>query len=177
MKPHITYEQARELLRYDPETGVFTWRAERRMGRTGKGALIASPGDVAGGPMKSTGYRQIVVVGRHYLEHRLAFLWMTGAWPKGQVDHRNGDRTDNRWENLRDVAQPINAQNLRRARADSATGVQGVGYQKRGARHKRYVARIRINGKSKTIGYFATAEEAHVVYLTHKRALHAGCTI
>lgn len=177
MKPHVTHEQARELLNYDPGTGVFTWKVERRMGRTGKGRLIASPGDVAGGPMKSTGYRQIVVAGRHYLEHRLAFLWMTGEWPTGQVDHLNGMRVDNRWVNLRDVSQAINTQNLRKARVDSNTGVQGVAYFKHGKRKKRFVAKVATDGQSKFLGYFATPEEAHEVYLKHKRALHVGCTI
>ena len=174
MKPVITHEQLRALLDYSPEAGSFLWKVDRRMGRTGKGFLISKAGDVAGGVCKDRGYRQIVVMARHYLEHRLAFFWMTGGWPTGEIDHINGDRQDNRWGNLRDVPQAINKQNLRRARSDSRTGVQGVQFNKR---KQQYVARVTTNGKCKSLAYFATSGQAHQAYVRNKRADHAGCTI
>lgn len=170
----MTQEELRALLEYEPDTGAFRWKVDRRMGRTGKGHLISKAGAIAGGISKGTGYRQIVVLTKHYLEHRLAHFWMTGKWPEGQVDHINGNRQDNRWINLRDVPENINKQNLRRARSDSKTGIQGVNFN---PRKNKFVARIRTGGHQQTIGYFDCAQAAHSAYLYAKRALHEGCTI
>jgi hypothetical protein len=79
----------RELLSYDPKTGMFTWRI--------RSARRVHIGDVAGG-VNGRGYLTIRVDGRQYLAHRLAFLHMTGSWPKKEhIDHINMDRADNRW--------------------------------------------------------------------------------
>lgn len=106
--------------------------------------------------------------------HRLAIRLMTGEWPAVglDVDHINGVRTDNRWANLRVVTHKANIENQRGPRADNSSGVLGV-YWDRG----KFRARIRVEGKSKHLGRFATAEAAHQAYLTAKRELHAGCTI
>lgn len=168
------YELIAPILGYEPESGRFFWKEDRRMGKTGKGHLVAKARQNAGGIAADTGYVQIRVAKKKRFGHRLAFLLMTGAWPKGQVDHMNGNRSDNRWANLRDVPQRVNAQNLRAARSDNKLGVMGVQlHQGKG----KYVARIRSNGRSKCLGYFDTKDQAHAVYLKAKRALHVGCTI
>lgn len=88
----LTQERLKELLTYEPATGVFRWR-ERR-GNQGGGCV--APGDEAGSVYKN-GYRMIGVGGRRYGAHRLAFLYMTGAFPPAEVDHINGVPADNRW--------------------------------------------------------------------------------
>lgn len=104
--PELTQEIVRELLDYNPETGVFTWRPrDRKWFNTDRiwnswNAKLA--GKPAGTPHRS-GYIWIGLNGKLLAAHRLAFLWMAGAWPTRQVDHRDRDRANNRWTNLRDA--------------------------------------------------------------------------
>lgn len=159
---HITAARLRELLTYDPETGAFTNRVKR--------SRKVVPGEPAGG--LRCGYVAIRLDGRLYQAHRLAWLYMTGAWPAADVDHINGDRADNRWVNLRDVPHQANMQNQRRPRSDNKTGFLGV--------HRigdRFGAQIKGPRGWLGLGYFATPEEAHAAYLKAKRELHEGCTI
>lgn len=153
----------RKLLDYDPATGVFVWRVRQ--------SYRINVFDVAG-YIGVQGHRRIGVLGHLYWAHRLAWLYMTGAWPS-EIDHINGDRADNRWSNLRSVTRLINNQNLRRARWDSGTGIMGVGRRRSG----KFQAQIRLNGRRLHLGYFSTADAAHAAYLKAKRELHPGCTI
>lgn len=159
----IDQKKLKELLSYDPATGVFTWRVSMN-GRT-------QAGDVAGS-FDVNGYRRIGVNRRSHKAHRLAWLYMTGEWPKAEIDHRNGSRADNRWINLRESDPILNAQNQRKAQSDSTTGFLGVSPLK-----GRFLARIKAGGKRKNLGTFSTPEQAHAAYLKAKRELHAGCTI
>lgn len=163
MTPEITRAEALELLAYDSDTGTFRWRADRGRG--------VKAGDVAGTD-HNRGYRRIHIKDRPYLAHRLAFLLMTGAMPAGDVDHINGVRDDNRWSNLRDVSNGVNAQNQRKARSDSETGLLGVSPYR-----GQFRAQIRVNGKVRNLGLFDSPEVAHKVYLAHKRILHPGNTL
>src|SRR5215467_8628570 len=96
----IDATRVREVLDYDFETGRFTWRVKRTR---------VTVGDLAG--CLDAGRYKIRISGRNYWAHRLAFLWMTGEWPQGEVDHKNGNPTDNRWSNLRDATRPQNQHN------------------------------------------------------------------
>jgi len=158
----LTSECLKELLHYDPETGVFT-----RL----RNSSHAKKGQVAGCRNK-VGYLVFWVGGTLYLAHRIAWLYMTGDWPKFEIDHKDGDRANNAIVNLRDVPRAINQQNSRRPRADSSTQVQGVGKV-----NGRYRARVRTNGVERLIGRFDTPEEASAAYLEAKRLAHEGCTI
>lgn len=173
----ITAEELRSLVNYDPETGIFTWKVDRRMGRTGKGKLVAAAGKPMGDRTASHNYPQVNIRKNVYLLHRLAFLYMTGEWPKGHVDHKDGGRGNNSWENLRDVPQRVNNQNLRLARVDSNLGVQGVYFDRHGKKIKRFRSCVTVDGTVHRLGYFSTPEEAHEAYVTAKRKLHEGCTI
>jgi hypothetical protein len=148
----------REALRYNPETGVFT-RVDERARHVVAGCVHA-------------GY-VVIKIGRvGYRAHRLAWLYVYGEWPSGQIDHINGVPTDNRLSNLR-VANPReNAQNRRSARKDNASGIMGVRLQK-----GRWRARINVDGKSVSLGMFSTAQEAGDAYLAAKREHHTFCTI
>ncbi len=159
----ITQKRLRELLRYDPETGEFTWRVWRPNG--------VKPGDPAGN-VDTQGYRVICAGDRTHKAHRLAWLWMTGEWPTDTIDHINGVKSDNRWLNLRSASRSLNKQNMRQARSDSATGLIGA-FPWRG----KFKSAINAGGRRIHLGYFATAAEAHAAYVTAKRRLHEGCTI
>lgn len=158
----VSAEQLRRLFSYDPSTGVFV-----RLVPSGR----AAAGRVAGTP-HSEGYLTIRVGGRKHFVHRLAWLYMTGKWPLGRIDHRNADRTDNRWSNLRDVDAVINGQNRRAANIDSHTGLLGVTRNGKG-----FLARISAGGKQVCLGTRPTAEKAHEAYLEAKRRLHQGSTV
>jgi hypothetical protein len=144
----LTAERLRELLAYDPETGVFTRRVQAARGR-------GRAGDVAGW-VEPDGYVRIRLDGRKCRAHRLAWLYMTGKWPNDQIDHINGRTGDNRWVNLRAATHSENQCN-RPLQLNNSTGYKGV-YPYRGA----WRARIKKGGRFIHIGTFATAEAAHV---------------
>jgi hypothetical protein len=154
----LTQVRLRELLNYDPNTGIFQWRVDRWRIKAGETA----------GCLKTAGYVYIRVDGGQYLASRLAWLYMTGEWPVNTIDHRNGDTADNRWDNLR--AADHSQQNAnRRGRVDSLSGVKGVRYD---ARVGRWRARIKKNGKEQSLGSFATAADAQAAYARRARELH-----
>lgn len=159
----LTAQRLRELLDYNAETGAFTNRV-RRGGR-------AMPGPVIGTPKKS-GHLRICIDRRYYLLHRLAWIYVHGDWPKQDIDHINGDPSDNRIANLRDVTPQVNAQNQRKANPTSTTGIMGAGVSR-----GRFRARIRVGGQRLSLGFFGTADEAAAAYLDAKRELHPGCAI
>lgn len=150
----LTAARLRELLEYDPDTGVFTWR---------------SNGRVAGCPTGNYGRTQITVDGVARYAARLAWLYVHDEWPAGQVDHINGDRTDHRIANLRVLTNAQNKQNTRRAYANNGSGLLGVHHDKRNGRWR---ARIMVDGRSRSLGYHDTPEEAHAAYLRAKAELH-----
>ena len=147
----LTQERLKELLEYDPETGDFWWRVDYG-GRTHKG-------DYAG-KHNTDGYLQIGVDCRLYMAHRLAWLYMTGEWPSGEIDHINRKRDDNKWENIREATNGQNRANSKLAR-NSTSGFKGVSWY---PRYNKYLTRIMFNEKSTHIGYFASPEEAARAY-------------
>lgn len=152
---------------YCPELGLFWSKVSAGPRRIG---------DVFDGVNKD-GYLRICVKGVQYPAHRLAFVFMQGALPdyKLDVDHINGNRLDNRWENLRVVSRQVNIQNQHWATPRNKTsGLLGVTWDK--AKGKWYAC-IWVNGRTLSLGRHTTAEDAHVAYIEAKRRLHAGCTI
>lgn len=165
----LTAARLREVLHYEPLTGVFT----RRIDVVGAhGAVRFRAGEVAG-CADARGYRKIGIAQCRYQAHRLAWLYMTGSWPAKNIDHIDGDGLNNRFANLRDVAQGVNVQNRQRVSARNATGLLGAYRSKLGYT----TAKIVADGRRIYLGSFATAEEAHAAYLEAKRKLHEGCTI
>lgn len=107
--------------------------------------------------------------------HRAAWVIYYGKYPDGVIDHIDGDKKNNRIENLRCVSVSVNTQNQRSAMRHNKCGFLGVTHEKQTGKFK---AAINIGlGKSKTLGRFNTAEEAHAAYVNAKRVYHAGCTI
>lgn len=142
---NITRERLGELLSYDPETGVFTRLVHRGSERAGS---------MAGSPTPD-GYLQITVDRRVYRVHRLAWFYMTGEWPKNQIDHIDLNRTNNRWSNLRDATNAQNNAN-KRIPVTNTTGFKGV----RRDRGDKYRAEVRFNGKKISINGLDTPERA-----------------
>lgn len=155
----------REILHYDPDTGVFRWMVDI--------ARRSRAGDEAGG-LNAQGYRKIKIYGRVYACHRLAWAWMTGEWPEVLVDHRDGVKSNCRWLNLRLATEQVNAENRRAAHAGSVSGLLGVSFHRRA---KKWRAGIESGGKFYHLGHHDTPELAHAAYVAAKRRLHAGCTI
>lgn len=155
---NLTAERVRELFTYDPATGLFTRRVSRR--------ATAKAGDIAG-YVKPSGYRSIWI-GANYMAHRLAWLYVYGKWPAGQIDHINRVRDDNRIANLRIVTHGQNMEN-RKVQRNNTSGYTGV-YPDRGGR--RWQARISSNGRWLYLGYFKTPELAHAAYCAAVARLH-----
>jgi hypothetical protein len=146
----ISIQVARSLWDYNPETGEITWRVTRNA----HGGRVA-PGVVAG--TRKDGYVQLCTSGRQYRAHRVAWLLMTGDHPPFDmdIDHVNGNRSDNRWSNLRLATRSQNNTNRRTAKTSS--GVNGV-YQ-RGDTGK-WHARVTVNYRVIHLGQFDTKDEA-----------------
>ena len=160
----LTPERARELVSYDPETGIFRHLKPRQR---------ITVGSQAGSP-NSNGYLCLMLDGVLYKAHRLAWLMTYGYWPIQHIDHINGLKTDNRLINLRDVSHQVNMQNMNKPRSNNkSSGVQGVAIAPKSGK---CIARICIAGKMQHIGCFDSVEEAREAYLRMKRQHHIGFT-
>lgn len=158
----LTQERLKELLSYDPETGVFVW-------------LTQPPnkikiGDVAGATRRD-GYRSIKIDQKQFTAHRLAWLYMTSAFPPDQIDHIDRNPTNNRFVNLRAVTQSENMHNLGKYKCNKS-GYKGVTYEKC---RKKWYASIKTNNVQKNLGRFSTPEEASAAYLAAQRIYHPTC--
>lgn len=151
----VSVSHLKKILDYNPETGIFTWliRPRRR---------ACSP--VAG--TISLGYRRICIKQHHYSAHQLAWLYVTGQWAGGEIDHINGVKDDNRWVNLRKADRQTNQANSK-IRVSNKTGFKGAGSPLAGRR--KFPARITVNYKTLWLGSFDTAQEAHDAYLAAAR--------
>jgi len=154
----LTQERLKEVLDYNPETGVFVWRVS-------KGPCKA--GSVAGNA-HITGYVLIAIDGKKHRAHRLAWLYVHGVWPDKDIDHINRIRTDNRIANLRDVSKSENQWNSS-ARCDNTSGYLGVCWHKQ---RSKWHAQIRVCEKRLHLGYFNTLEAANAAYMAAKEKLH-----
>lgn len=154
----ITQERLKELLDYDPGTGLFT----RRIGRGGEAA-----GSVAG-TTNNDGYVRIHIDKKLYRAHRLAWLYIHGEFPPNQIDHINRQRSDNRIENLRPSTQRENNQNQSKPRSNTS-GVVGVHWYKRIGKWQAY---IMLNKRNIHLGYFDSLEEAAAARAAAKAKLH-----
>lgn len=167
----LTAQRVRALLHYDSSTGLFIWRersaedfATDRAARSWNTRYSGSP---ALHTDRGNGYLQGQIDGHIYKAHRIAWLHHHGVWPKGDIDHINGDRADNRIENLRDVSRSVNLLNKPKA-ATNSSGVKGVSWaQERG----QWNARIGVDGFYKNLGYFDCFDAAVQARLEAEAAL------
>jgi len=154
----LTAEALREQLNYDPDTGIFAWRIAKQKVRAGQKCTATNKG----------GYIVIGIFGKYHSAHRLAWLYMTGEWPQGEIDHIDRCKTNNRWRNLRDVNHCSNMQNVIPGRRNK-WGHRGI-YQD--LRTKKWVAGIRVNGTYRYLGAFRSPEAAAAAYSSAKLTMH-----
>jgi hypothetical protein len=155
----ITQAELKELVKYNPKTGVFTL-AKHRNGTTRK------IGDAIGSVRKN-GYLEAGINGKVYYLHRLAYLYMVGEMPKEKIDHKNRNKLDNSWDNLRCVTHQENMENDVLPRKHGSLGYRGV------YRYKdKFRAKINHKGKQIHLGAFVTVEEASQAYLKAKPLIH-----
>lgn len=149
----------RKLLRYEPETGKLYWlEREREMFSTKRSCTLWNlryAGREALAPKNASGYKFGSVLGVGLLAHRVIWAWLHGEWPE-QIDHINGDRSDNRPENLRRSNYSINAKNHCR-RCDNTTGVTGVYWNKSA---NKWQAGINHQGRWRFLGYYRDQDQA-----------------
>lgn len=149
----LTQEKLKSVLKYDKETGVFSWLITRPNIPKIK---IGTPA----GYLNPNGYIYIRISGKYYKAHRLAFLYETGKMPINDVDHIDGIKNNNAFLNLRNATRIENSRN-RSFQSNNTTGFKGVTFCKY---HKKYKAYCSINGVKKSLGYFSTPEEASEAY-------------
>lgn len=146
----ITQEYLKSILHYDYETGLWTCLGIRKNGSKGK---------ILNTVNKTNGYIIISILNKGYLAHRLAWLYVTGKWPENEIDHKDRNVINNKWENLREANRQENSRNIK-VRSHNKLGVKGVSQIK-----NKYKAVINIGeGKDKYLGYFDTIEEAKEAY-------------
>jgi len=148
----MTQSELKHYLHYDPWTGVFTWIRNSNRGRVRVGQKAGTPYTCHSGKT----YIRIGYSGRQYGAHRLAFLYITGKYPPQEVDHINGDGTDNTWTNLRRVDKAANGRN-QKIHSNNSSGVAGV-YWNRNL--KKWHVQISVNRKRKHVCFSDSLLEA-----------------
>lgn len=152
----LTAEEARRLFYYNPDTGSLTWKVT-------KGSVA-----LAGQSPKSLGahgYPRVFVNGKHYRQHRVIWLIVTGKWPEQYIDHINGERSDNRWCNLRAATQSENMHNSRKP-VTNTSGRKGAFWSKAS---QKWMSQIKVNGRMVYLGLFASVDEAGDAYANAAR--------
>lgn len=142
----LTTERLREVLPYDPATGVWT---------------RVSTGEVAGWVDTSNGYRRIFIDKMKIYAHRLAWFWMTGEWPASLIDHKDEDGLNNRWDNLREATKSTNGAN-RGMTVRNTSGLKGVSICK--PLH-RWRADVQVRGRKMFLGNFDCPVAAYLTYV------------
>ena len=160
MSMELTQDKLMEILSYDYDSGNFTWKSP-----TNRSIRV---GDIAG-TVTDMDYIQIGVLGKLYLAHRLAWLYVYGYFPT-EIDHINRNKADNRILNLREVTHSENQKN-QKMNSKNTSGFTGVYKHRNG----KWVAQIQVGGKSINLGYFhkienavATRKNAEIKYKFHK---------
>lgn len=144
----LTQERVKQVLAYDPLSGIFRWLICEVVNQI-------HPGDVAG-CRSDKGYWHIRVDGELHYRSRLAWFYMTGEWPTKFVDHRDRERQNDRWKNLRLATNQDNIRNSK-LRIDNSSGVKGVYWMKR---HRSWQASIRVDKKLLHLGNYKDLGDA-----------------
>lgn len=154
----FTQDDVVQLLNYDENTGVFSWKKKRRGVKTG----------VALGSDNGFGYLRITVLGKSVYAHRLAWFYVHGVWPE-TIDHINGCKADNRIINLKNCSISENNQNIHGPQVNSKSQALGVSWHKKA---KKWQAHICVYKERKYLGLFDDVNEAHKAYLKEKEKLN-----
>lgn len=169
----VTKSDILEFLDYNPKSGLFIWKPRTEHNfphenfRNTWNSLNAGKNP---GFLSKNGYTYIDVCKRRFLAHRLAWFLVHGVFPKRDIDHINGNRTDNRITNLRLASRSENLCNAK-IRSDNTSGFKGVSFRKD---TKKWSAKIKASGKPLNLGCFDSAEEAAEVVNFHRNNLHGA---
>ena len=147
----LTQERVKELFNYNPENGELIW-----IKKSAPQANTVKVGMIAGCVNKSSGYRTILYNRKTYQASRIIFMYMTGSFPKNNIDHINGVKTDNRWVNLREVTTTENNRN-KRIHKNNTSGTMGVYFRKN---RDTWIAEICSNSKMIRLGSFKNKADA-----------------
>lgn len=158
----LTHERLIEALIYDPASGLFTWRVKPKHRPIQVGDRAGSVG--------SKGYRFVCLDNQDYAEHRLAYFYMMKDWPPDQIDHKDLNKANNKWDNIRPADGNQNQAN-RRLTILNTTGFKGV-TGRQFAKSYKYIAQISHQGTNTHLGVFETAEAAHEAYCQEASRLH-----
>lgn len=154
----ITQSELKELLEYNPDTGIFTRKTSK--GGVKIGSIVGSK--------RYDDYIQISLQYKKYPAHRLAWLYINGKEPRNHIDHINGNRSDNRICNLREATNQENIFNSKLSKANTS-GIKGVTWDKQ---KKKWVAQIMLNYKTIKIGRFKNIEDAKDSVIKFRESLH-----
>lgn len=156
----LSVDDVRRALDYNPETGSFTWKPRPDSDFASKRAAGSYRTQFEGRPALTcigvNGYQEGRLKGAGITGHRVAFVLMTGEWPSDQVDHINGNRSDNRWCNLRSASQTVNSRNMA-MQSRNTSGRIGIHFDHG---RKKWVAQGRAEGRHYNLGRFDTMEAA-----------------
>lgn len=159
----LAFERVAELVRYEPETGNFYYTT-RRSNACRKDGIAGTNGP--------RGDRILRMDGKTYLAHRVAFVLMTGKWPSFDVDHIDGNPSNNKWENLRDISHKMNSYNVHKVPSHKKhSNLLGAQWCAQGGFWK---TEIMVEGKRFRLGTFDTEAEASAAYMQAKRDMHPG---
>lgn len=154
----ISLARLKEVLSYDPESGSISWRTPG----TGRRAEV--------GYKKPDGRKRVAIDGKRFVLARLCWFYVHGQWPSGHVDHINGNPSDDRISNLRDVPAAVNNQNRRRHHRDSKTRLMGVVKTTSGT----FNVSMSFRGRTLSVYGFRSEKDAHEAYAELKRRIHDG---
>lgn len=143
----LTQEKLKELIDYDPINGTFIWKSTRLKG-------------LSCGDLDSYEYTRITIFNKPYKGHRLAWFIMTGAWPKIDIDHKDGNPQNNKFDNLRECTETQNLGNQKRSKTNTS-GVKGVSWDKL---TNMWRVNICYKKKIKNLGRYSTLEQAAAAY-------------
>lgn len=165
MPAELTQQYLQSILNYDPKTGIFVWKKRSDVSE----AWNTKYAGKEAGRVARNGYREIIIWKKHYQASRIAWLYVTGEWPSLDIDHKDNIRINNVFSNLRQATNTENLRN-RKKQKNNKSGYKGVFYNKY---NKNWTASINVSRKkSKFLGAFKTAEEAHSAYCQAANKYH-----
>lgn len=167
----ITAKDVEAVLTYHPETGVFIWKERSSNEMPDQRHRKSWNSKFAGreaGRISGTGYIQLLIKGKFYYAHRVAWLLMTGSWPEKYIDHINRSKTDNRLINLREATRSENLRNTK-MHSDNRSGIKGVSWF---PRDRLWRARLNKDGKVVYLKYFKRLADAEKAIILERNSLH-----
>jgi hypothetical protein len=151
-------KEVKRRFHYDPDTGLFTYKIKVKR---------INPGDIASS-ISNLGYRRVRIFNKWYQQHRLAFIAMGHKIPDF-VDHINGDRSDNRWANIRPCTKSQNSMNKFYILKNSISGIRGVNWHKT---ERKWQVLVCVSGKRMSFGLYGDIELAEMVAVEAREKFH-----